>query len=318
MTEEDRHIHSSEHKLNGSMLDQPGIAIDRLPGLAIVLDTFAANLCPALQPLFGEAPTSVVEKMTTAALFEMISKCKGQFAGVLRCEDLDSRLLIIFDANVVEILLASIFGSDATKRDDRQSSGLAKRPPTTLDKRLVTEAARQLGQALELGFAQFAKASFSFEDLRTLSDAYVLGRKDMPILMARVGIKTSAGTCGCTVVLPQTLLQALRRELSADPSRTTAASDPRWARQMEVGVTKARLPVTAILEEFEMTLADITKLEVGRVIDLHGAGMGRVRLDCAGRGVFWGKVGQAEGRYSLEIADAIEADGETAELIPGF
>jgi flagellar motor switch protein FliM len=38
--------------------------------------------------------------------------------------------------------------------------------------------------------------------------------------------------------------------------------------------------------------------------------MGRVRLQCAGREMFWCKLGRGEGRYSLEIEEPIEPEGD--------
>ena len=82
---------------------------------------------------------------------------------------------------------------------------------------------------------------------------------------------------------------------------------------MEVGVTKARIAVTAVLDELEMTLGDVAEFAVGQVLNLHGAGMGRVRLECAGREMFWCKLGQGEGRYSLEIEEPVEQEGDAVE-----
>jgi len=126
-------------------------------------------------------------------------------------------------------------------------------------------------------------------------------------------IDTPGGPTALIVLLPQTLLSPMRKNLSFDPSGEALASDPRWMRQMEVGVTKARIAVTAVLDELEMTLGEIADLAVGQVLNLHGAGMGRVRLECAGHEMFWCKLGQGEGRYSLKIEEPIEQESDPVE-----
>jgi flagellar motor switch protein FliM len=60
-----------------------------------------------------------------------------------------------------------------------------------------------------------------------------------------------------------------------------------------------------VLEEIPMTLGEIAAMEVGHVLKLHGSGMGRVRLECGEHDLFWCKLSQTEGRYTLEIEEPI-------------
>lgn len=130
----------------------------------------------------------------------------------------------------------------------------------------------------------------------------------MPAAATSLQIRTRAGARNCTLLLPQSLLAPLRQELAVEPASAGAPADPRWTRQMEVGVARARLPLTAIMEEMAMTLGDVARFKVGDVLTLRGGGLGRVRLECAGRAMFWGRLGQGEGPYCLEIDEAISGD----------
>jgi flagellar motor switch protein FliM len=170
-----------------------------------------------------------------------------------------------------------------------------------------------LGKALDRAFAEIASLELTFERLQTLLDVYALGRRDMQAVAARLTIDTPAGPTALVVLLPQTLLLPIRKNLSFDPGSQSSTSDPGWTRQLKVGVTKARVAVTAVLDDLEMTLGDVADLAVGQVLALHGAGMGRVRLQCAGREMFWCKLGRGEGRYSLEIEEPIEQEDDSLE-----
>ena len=294
-------------KLTGSMLDNTGVSIERMPGLAFILEQFAANIPAALTPLLGEGASGAITETRPANVFEIVAKNKGRPAALLRCEELDAQLLIILDSTAADFVIASVFASG------EPMSAMAPGPPperarTNIENRLLSEFAQSIGRALEAGFAPSAQAGFTFAGLRTLMDVNILGRRDMPAVAAGLRITTSAGACSCIVLLPQPLLQSLRQELSIEPSTAAPAADPRWTRQMEFGITKARLPVTAIMEELEMTLADVAEFRVGHVVALRGGGRGRVRLECSGRGVFWGRLGQGEGRYSIEVDDPIESE----------
>jgi len=293
-------------KLNGSILDHSGLAIERMPGLTFILELFCSNLPGALQPLIGEGVVATIEETKTTAVFDTMARYKGQPAALMRCEEIDAPLVIIIGSGAADFLIEAIFGG--AQGDARPATQPLARPRTNIERRLLGEFAQSLGRALEAGFAQSAVAALAFESLQDVTDLNMLGRRDMPAVAARVQIATKTGICACTILLPQPLLQSLRLELSVQSPIGAGSIDPRWARQMEDGVSRALVPIIAIMEEFHMTLGDVALLRVGNVIPLRGDGMGQVRLECAGRGMFRGRLGQGEGRYCLEIEERIEVD----------
>ena len=86
---------------------------------------------------------------------------------------------------------------------------------------------------------------------------------------------------------------------------------------MEFGVQQTRLPVTAILEEAPMSLGDIANFRVGSLLTLQSNDLTAVRLECSGRGMFSCKLGQADGRYRLEIESPIAHGSDAAKRQPG-
>jgi flagellar motor switch protein FliM len=139
----------------------------------------------------------------------------------------------------------------------------------------------------------------------------------MPAVDARFSIATSAGPCAFKLLVPQTVLHALHEKLAHDEPQHPAPRDPQWSQQISAGVTKAPVSVTAILEQFEMTLGEIAALDVGHLVDLRGDMMGKVRLECAGQGVFWGRLHQSDAGYRIEVENPIEDEDEFVALLPG-
>ena len=82
---------------------------------------------------------------------------------------------------------------------------------------------------------------------------------------------------------------------------------------MQFGVTQARITLTAILDEFELTLGEISKFAVGDVLNLSGDGQGQIRIECAERGVFHCKLGEQNERYALEIEDIIARELDASD-----
>jgi flagellar motor switch protein FliM len=296
--------------------DHPGLSIERMPGLVFALGQFALNVPEALASLCKGHSLGTINETKLANLFEFLGDCEGLTAAVLHSAQLDARLLLIFDAGVVDTLVDAVFRGEAAADRGATTPARPNRPLTGIETNLVAELARSLGKAVDRAFAEIASLELTFERLQTLIDVYALGRRNMQAVATRLTIDTPAGTTALTVLLPQTLLLPIRKNLSFDPGSQSSTSDPGWTRQMKVGVTKARVAVTAVLDEVEMTLGDIADLAVGQVLALHGAGMGRVRLQCAGREMFWCKLGRGEGRYSLEIEEPIEQEDDSLEAAP--
>ena len=82
---------------------------------------------------------------------------------------------------------------------------------------------------------------------------------------------------------------------------------------MEAGVQQTRLPVTAVLEEVPMSLGDVANFQVGGLLPLQCNDFTAIRLECSGRGMFTCKLGQADGRYRLEVESPIAQGHEAAK-----
>jgi flagellar motor switch protein FliM len=288
-------------KLTPSMLDGGGVSLERLPSLAYALEQFSAALSEAMTPLFGESGSGSTAELRNVSLFEALGERLGRQFATLRSESFDHPILLVFPSDIGDFLVASTFGGVRTER-------AAEAPfpqPTAIEMRLIEEFARGLAKALEIGFSSVAKLAFTVEPPRRLADAQVLGRRDMPVTTLRIAYKSAAGDCECDAVLPHANLTSLRRELSREPPTDAPAADGHWIRQLHERVSETRMPVTAILEEMSMTLGDIARLQVGAVVALRGSGLGRVRLECGGHGVFWGNLDSGEGRYAITVGEPI-------------
>ena len=308
MPREEREAAAGASWLHSAQPEAAGAPIERLPGLTFALEQFALNIPEAIASFCKLAGAPALEETRATSLFEAIGQRQNQIAAVVRSETIDARLLVIFDQNVANTLAAAIFGDESAGAAERPA-----RPLTNIELHLIAELSRRVTGALDIAFAAVAPLDLRFERVTTLIDLLVLGRRDGPAVEASLTMETAAGPCSIAVLAPHTLLAPLRKKLTADPTAEVGVGDPRWARQLEAGVTRTRVGVTAVLDQLPMTLAEIAALTVGQVLTLQGAGMGKVRLECEGREMFWCKLGQAEGRYSLEIDEHIEPEDNSLE-----
>jgi flagellar motor switch protein FliM len=62
-----------------------------------------------------------------------------------------------------------------------------------------------------------------------------------------------------------------------------------------------------------MSLGDVANLRVGGILPLQSNDFTAIRLECSGRGMFTCKLGQADGRYRLEVESPIVQGYEAAK-----
>jgi flagellar motor switch protein FliM len=289
-----------QRRSSDALLDQSGFAIERLPMLAIVFEQLTAGLMEGMRTLSRAPVKFSVEGLATGELFEILAASKGSVGAVLHSSELDCRSLAIFDQAFVLSLVHILLGGDGADAQEQ-----ASRPFTKIEMNLVQKISELAARSLQSALAGLVEASFKLERQETLVDAGILGRRDAPVVIANILLQASGMRGEMAIVIPQTALQPIRQKLAREISSESVAGDPRWTRQMQAGVNFTEMTVKGILEEIPMTLGEIAAIDVGHVLKLRGSGMGRVRLECGEHDLFWCKLNQADGRYTLEIEEPI-------------
>jgi flagellar motor switch protein FliM len=287
-----------------------------MPGLGYALNRFIAEAPLRLSALIARPSSSAIEEVRATTLFRAIQDCSGLTAAIYASAEPEARLLIALDERIDRLIVSSIFGevaADAPGKPERE----AGKPRTAIETALIEAFAQALGEALETAFAPLAPIALRLERLQRLSDPFALGRRDSEAAAARFSLEMNGGACECLVLLPQAFLLPFRDELAHDPDIEAPAADRRWSRLMEFGVQQTRLPVTAILEEVPMSLGDIANFRVGGLLALQSNDFNAIRLECSGRGMFTCKLGQANGRYRLEIENPIARGSDAASRQTG-
>ncbi len=276
--------------------------IEKTPQFRASMARFSERVGERLGATFGALFSAGNEPSRNANVFAGLNEHVGQPAVALYSATLDARMAMLFEGGVVGLLIAAMFGFEAANDSDAAEPLQA---PTPLEMRMIGEVGEALAEALRDAFAPVADFELAVEICEALEDDALLGPKDAPSLFAPVTIKAPSGVFGVTILMPHPFLTALMGAFARGPAPGAAKLDPVWSSRMERRVTEASLTLTAILDEFQMSLADVSGLKVGHVLPLADAGQGRVRIESGERGVFICSLGERGGRYALEVEDII-------------
>jgi len=296
-----------EHEATASWLrdrgaETPSLAIEKAPQLNASLDRFADSVGDAIADICGEGASGVADRVATTTTFELLGAYVGYPAVTLRSAALQSRAVLICDESIVDALLNAMLGVDPVQEAKMEA---APRERSELEMQIVLGFARALAAGIADAFAPVANFDLQVEAVHAITDVNLLGPREMPAIMAQYTIKTRGGAFRIVLGLPQSFTVPLAEMFTQGPDPTAVAVDPHWARGMEDGVARAKLSLTAVLDDFQMSLGDVAGLAVGSLLPLSHGGDGHVRIECVERGVFLCRLGERGQRYALEIEDII-------------
>jgi flagellar motor switch protein FliM len=284
-------------------------AIEKSAPFRAAMERFAERAGERMSQTFGAPFTAAPERTRNANAFAALIEHHAQPAVSLISPSLDARMAMLFEAGLVPLVVNAMFGFEAA---NDVAAPAPQKPPTALEMRLIREVADALAAALRDAFAPVADFDLTTDKSVLIEDDGLLGAKDTPALLALVTIKAPAGPFGVTLLLPHPFLSALMGAFARGPAPGAAKLDPVWSSRMEQRVTEASLTLTAVLDEFQMTLADVSGLRVGHILPLSDeGGQGRVRIESGERGVFVCSLGERSGRYALEVEDIIARPPES-------
>ncbi len=276
--------------------------IEKSPQFRASIGRFADRAGERMSATFGGLFTAATEAPRNSRSFATLSEHTGQPAVTLYSSTLDARMAMLCESGLVDLLIAAMFGFEAANDAAAPSPPKA---PTALELRMIGEVGSALAEALRDAFAPVADFELSLQSTEMIEDDALLGPKDSFALLAPLTIRAPTGAFGVTLLLPHSFLTPLMAAFARGPAPGAAKLDPVWSSRMEQRVTEANLTLTAILDEFQMSLADVSTLKVGHILPLSDEGQGRVRIECGERGVFVCSLGERGGRYALEVENII-------------
>lgn len=189
-------VHSHNSVLNGSerLLDAPGISIDRMPMLHVILDRMAAQCSENLRQLSAAPAFFSVDAIAAKRMGDVLDAFENNVViGIFHVQAWDSRILMGLDHNFVFALAESLFGGDGGETPFAE-----KRKLSSLELRLAQKTFELLGGALQSSFATVSDTIFKLERVETRLDFAVIAPRNSFGVNAKVKLAFSGATARCS------------------------------------------------------------------------------------------------------------------------
>lgn len=295
------------------LLDSAGVSVERMPMLHVIFERMATQCTENLRQL-STAPAFVsISGMKTERVGNILEAYEGTaVVAVYQAQPWDARIMIGAENKLVFTLAEALFGGDGSELPFAESRAL-----TNIELRVAQKIFDIVARTLQASFSTVIETRFKVERLESRMDFAVIAPRNNFAVITTVNIRVLGRSAELFVVIPQSALTPVRQILSRDLSNAVATPDPFWVKQIHSEVGRAAVTVRAVIEERCFTLGDIADLQVGKVLPLQATARSRVKLEGNSEPLFWCKLGQAEGKYTLRIEEAIDAEQEFMDDLVG-
>lgn len=288
------------------LLDAAGLSLDRLPMLHVIFDRVTTHVADSMRHLAASQCYYSLSHIESGRIGDVLEEYEGNaVVGVFNAPGWDSHVLVGFDRDFVFTMVEALFGSDGSEPpiDD-------ERPFTNIEMRICQTLFELVGKAMKESFSLVSDTSFRFERLETRLDFAVMGRRNNQSVVAKFLLQAINRGGEMFLMIPQSALTPMRQTLARAFTGDSSVRDPAWVKQIGTEIQKTQVTLNAILESREISLDEISQLQVGQVLQLSATPRSRIKLVSSSEQLFWCELGQAEGSYQLRIDDLVDQEQE--------
>ncbi|MBF9195882.1 flagellar motor switch protein FliM [Microvirga terrestris] len=296
----------SANDIRDMLLDSAGLSLDRLPMLHVIFDRMTTSCAEHLRHMAASPMYYSLSGLESGRVSEILEMYEANaVAGIFHAPEWDSHILIGFDRDFIYTMVEVLFGSDGSEAPVEEARGFS-----TIELRMAQTLFEQVAKALQASFSLVTDTKFKLERIETRMDFAVIGRRNNQAIAAKFLLQALNRGGEMFVVIPQSVLNPMRKVLSRVVSGESSGRDPRWMKQIATEVKKTEVTLKAVLEERFLSLGEIADLKVGDVIELQATPRSRVKLEGNHQGLFWCNIGQSEGTYVLKVDEHIDQEKE--------
>ena len=288
------------------LLDAAGLSVDRLPMLHVIFDRMSTSCAEHLRHMAASPMYYSLSGIESGRITEILEMYEANaVAGIFHAPEWDSHILIGFDRDFIYTMVEVLFGSDGSEPPIEEARGFSN-----IELRMAQTLFEQVAKALQASFSLIADTKFKLERIETRMDFAIIGRRNNQAIAAKFLLQALNRGGEMFVIIPQSVLNPMRKALSHVVTGESSGRDPRWMKQIATEVRKTEVTLKAVLEERFLALREIADLKVGDVIELQATPRSRVKLEGSHQGLFWCHIGQSEGSYVLKVDEHIDQEKE--------
>jgi flagellar motor switch protein FliM len=296
---------AASRRMVQKLLEAPKLSIDRLPVLHTIFERVATSCGEHLRQYCAAPTTFFVNQVKTGNSWDILESYEDAIGVVYYVPEWDANVLIGVDRKFIFSLIEMTYGADGS-----ESPFDSDRPFSNFEAHFAKDVVSLAAQALENCFESVASLSFKFERIETQIEFTILGPNEVAVVAAQLLFQVGDLGGRLFVLVPQAALYPIRKKLEREHQPVTLHADPRWTRLMQKGVARTDVRLQVILEKKVMTLGEITRLEVGQLLQLSTSSGDLITLESGSEPLFRCRLAQSKGSFIVVVESTINPKDE--------
>jgi len=293
------------------LLQRPKLHIDRLPVLHGVFERLAQSCTESFRQICSPPVTFFLNQVENSYSWDILETYEDSIAAVIHCREWDCPLLIGLDRRFIFSVVEAAVGGDGS-----ESAYESSRPFSPYEMKLGQKVLELATQNLQALFSTISPTTFKINKIESQLEFSALGPRNIPSVVTQLLFQVLDQGGRMFVLIPQSALYAMRGNLERERSISAAAGDPSWQRHLQRGVAKTEVALQAVMDGKSMTLDEIALLREGEILALNSTTSSLIALECGGEQLFWCKLGQSNGHFTLIVDQAASQRADGTEDLP--
>jgi flagellar motor switch protein FliM len=290
-----------------ALLGKSRMAYEKLPMLEIVFDRMVRVLSTSLRNFTSENVDVSIDSMISLRFDDYLNSIPlPALLTVFRANEWENFGLVMVDSALIYSMVDVLLGGRRVHKTIRVEG----RPYTTIEQDIVKSLMEIVLADMSQSFDPVSPVTFQFERLETNPRFATITRPNNSALLVRLQVDIDERSGMIEILLPHETLEPIRDLLSQIFIGEKFGQDTSWERYLNHEIRSATVGVSALLDEKNVSLGDLVRLQVGSTILLDKEPNDDVQVKCGD--VFIGKarLGRVGEKIAISLLEPIKAKAE--------
>jgi len=274
------------------------VSYERLPMLEIVFDRLVRLLSTSLRNFTSDNVEVSLDKITALRFGDYLNSIPlPAMLGVFKAEEWDNFGLMTVESSLIYSIVDVLLGG----RRGQSQLRIEGRPYTTIERGLIERMIHVILNDLSAAFDPLASVTFRFDRLETNPRFASIARQANAVILGKFRVDMEDRGGKMELCLPYATLEPVRELLLQMFMGEKFGRDSIWETHLANELWQTDIEIEAVLDQVQMPLNDVLKLQVGSRILLNAHAESPVELRCGEASLFVGKMGRRDGNIAIQV-----------------
>ncbi|MES9830309.1 MAG: flagellar motor switch protein FliM [Candidatus Thiodiazotropha sp.] len=279
---------------------QDRIVRGRLPTLEMINERFARLFRTSLFNMLRRTADLSVSGIQMQKFSEFVhSLFVPTSLNMIRVPPLRGKGLFVIDPKLVFSVVDNYFGGSG-----RFHTKIEGRDFTPTENRVVQLLLNRAFKDLEVAWKPVFQVNFEYSGSEVNPQFANIVSPSEVVVVTSFHVDLESGGGDFHVCMPYSMLEPIRELLDAGVQSDRGERDERWERSLKEEILAAKIELSSILTEVQISVKELSELKEGDIIPIEMPE--EVDVEAADVPVFKAKLGVADGNYALKINNWIQ------------